>query len=291
MESKLCTIKVLILLYSKERQAYLGLIPNDQAGFVDRIRKVIQEQKAQQGIMRQGILPGVGRTPSGLAGNSNQPAGNPSIVQQLGQPQMTIGNQAIRTPLLAQQLSKTTQQPTQSQFNPASISNTTNLSGLAPGAPTGPSNAQNNLALELERQQNLLKIQQLQQTLQQAQNIENQYQQLQSHSIRPIQGPAMGVINQAGQMERMTRPMVNPQMNQMQMMRGTARVAQANPRLRHLLQQQVAPMPKDSILPGIQQMNNIQRMPGQLHPGPMPVNQAGQFDDVEMLDLLKRTDY
>jgi len=200
---------------------------------------------------------------------------------------MTIGNQAIRTPLLAQQLSKTLQQPTQSQFNPASISNTTNLAGGVPGAPTSTNNAQNNLALELERQQNLLKIQQLQQTLQQAQNIENQYQQLQGHSIRPIQGPAMGVVNQPGVMERMNRPMINPQTNQLQMMRGTARVAQANPRLRHLLQQQVAPMPKERM-PGIQQINNMQQMPGQLHSaGPMPVNQAGQFDDVEMLDLLK----
>ena len=31
-------IKVLILLYSNEKKKYLGFIPNDQEGFVDRIR-------------------------------------------------------------------------------------------------------------------------------------------------------------------------------------------------------------------------------------------------------------
>merc|ERR550519_1717587 len=48
-----CDIKVLILLYSSEKKAYLGFIPNDQTSFVDRIRTVIQEQKAGQ--MRQGM--------------------------------------------------------------------------------------------------------------------------------------------------------------------------------------------------------------------------------------------
>lgn len=40
-----CDIKVLILLYTTEKRAYLGFIPNDQAAFVDRLRKVIQQQK------------------------------------------------------------------------------------------------------------------------------------------------------------------------------------------------------------------------------------------------------
>jgi len=31
-----CDIKVLILLYSNEKKAYLGFIPNDQVMFVDR---------------------------------------------------------------------------------------------------------------------------------------------------------------------------------------------------------------------------------------------------------------
>ncbi|KAI8432645.1 hypothetical protein MSG28_013623 [Choristoneura fumiferana] len=35
-----CDIKVLILLYTPDKKAYLGFIPNNQATFVDRLRKV-----------------------------------------------------------------------------------------------------------------------------------------------------------------------------------------------------------------------------------------------------------
>lgn len=48
-----CDIKVLILLYTVEKRAYLGFIPNDQVAFVDRLRKVIQQQKSTQALMRQ----------------------------------------------------------------------------------------------------------------------------------------------------------------------------------------------------------------------------------------------
>merc|ERR1719458_2351449 len=43
-----CNIKVLILLYSNDKKAYLGFIPNDQTSFVERIRTVIQRQKMGQ---------------------------------------------------------------------------------------------------------------------------------------------------------------------------------------------------------------------------------------------------
>ena len=46
-----CDIKVLILLYSNDKKAYLGFIPNDQAQFVDRIRMVIQQQKSKQALV------------------------------------------------------------------------------------------------------------------------------------------------------------------------------------------------------------------------------------------------
>lgn len=44
---------MLILLYTAEKRAYLGFIPNDQNAFVDRLRKVIQQQKSTQ-LQRQG---------------------------------------------------------------------------------------------------------------------------------------------------------------------------------------------------------------------------------------------
>lgn len=40
-----CDIKVLILLYTPEKKAFLGFVPNNQVGFVDRLRKVIQQKQ------------------------------------------------------------------------------------------------------------------------------------------------------------------------------------------------------------------------------------------------------
>ena len=57
-----CDIKVLILLYSNDKKAYLGFIPNDQVSFVDRIRTVIQQQKMgqqQQQLQQQQQQPGM----------------------------------------------------------------------------------------------------------------------------------------------------------------------------------------------------------------------------------------
>lgn len=41
-----CDIKVLILLYTPEKKAFLGFVPNNQTGFVDRLRKVIQQKQS-----------------------------------------------------------------------------------------------------------------------------------------------------------------------------------------------------------------------------------------------------
>ncbi|KAG8335435.1 Mediator of RNA polymerase II transcription subunit 25 [Homalodisca vitripennis] len=59
-----CDIKVLILLYTAEKRAYLGFIPNDQAAFVDRLRKVIQHQKTSQALSRQGQAGAPGQNPN-----------------------------------------------------------------------------------------------------------------------------------------------------------------------------------------------------------------------------------
>lgn len=45
---------MLILLYTHDRKAFIGFIPNDQAAFVDRLRKLIQHQKANSANLRQG---------------------------------------------------------------------------------------------------------------------------------------------------------------------------------------------------------------------------------------------
>lgn len=43
-----CDIKVLILLYSRDKRAYLGFIPHDQPGFVERIRAVLRREKYER---------------------------------------------------------------------------------------------------------------------------------------------------------------------------------------------------------------------------------------------------
>ncbi|XP_065345304.1 mediator of RNA polymerase II transcription subunit 25-like [Cloeon dipterum] len=59
-----CELKVLILLYSAEERAYLGIIPNDQTAFVEHLRKVILHQRSTQGIQR-GQTGGPGMAPVG----------------------------------------------------------------------------------------------------------------------------------------------------------------------------------------------------------------------------------
>ncbi|CAG0886248.1 unnamed protein product [Cyprideis torosa] len=46
--SQVCDIKVLMLLYNNEKKAYVGFIPNDQNGVVERIKDVIKQQRLQQ---------------------------------------------------------------------------------------------------------------------------------------------------------------------------------------------------------------------------------------------------
>ena len=50
-----CEIKVLILLYMAEKKAYLGFIPNDQTGYVERLKRVIQLNKNSQLANQQSI--------------------------------------------------------------------------------------------------------------------------------------------------------------------------------------------------------------------------------------------
>lgn len=345
MQQPSCTIKVLILLYSKERHAYLGFIPNDQAGFVDRIRKVIQQQKNQQAVMRQGFPPLPGNQLPNMPGTppqqqtmgqpnqqnpigipiSNQSGGQmPTLAQQLGQTQPVLGN-----PVLAQQLSQNQPQiPQQQQHQPQQqqlqqmaqqLNNTIQQQQQQQQQQTNSNVVDSTSAdlYEIERQQNLLKIQQLQQTLQQAQQRELQYQQL--HSIPGLPGgppatqqqqmggggggpPPMQVSQQQQpmhqqmqqqqqppQIQGIPRQMMTPQNagQQMRMMRPS--VAQGNPGLRHLLQQQAGPNYRMQNM----QMQGMQRIPGQVPgqmPGGGPLSQGGQvnqFEDVGILDLLK----
>ena len=80
-----CDIKVLILLYSNDKKAYLGFIPNDQTSFVERIRTVIQRQKMGQ----QQPQPGQQR-PGGMMG-----PGGPGGPMQMGMQQQGMQGQGM----------------------------------------------------------------------------------------------------------------------------------------------------------------------------------------------------
>jgi Mediator complex subunit 25 PTOV activation and synapsin 2 len=52
-----CDVKILILLYMPDKKSYYGFIPNDQNGYVERLRRVIQQSK----ITQMGQTPGPGQ--------------------------------------------------------------------------------------------------------------------------------------------------------------------------------------------------------------------------------------
>eukprot|EP00090_Calanus_glacialis_P022952 TRINITY_DN3531_c1_g1_i1.p1 TRINITY_DN3531_c1_g1~~TRINITY_DN3531_c1_g1_i1.p1 ORF type:complete len:824 (+),score=378.63 TRINITY_DN3531_c1_g1_i1:164-2635(+) len=98
-----CDIKVLILLYSNDKKAYLGFIPNDQISFVDRIRTVIQEQKGQQQQqqiggqqMRVGMGPGGQMVQQGQQVINMMPGGQ-QVPQQVSMGMMTSQQQQQQT--------------------------------------------------------------------------------------------------------------------------------------------------------------------------------------------------
>ncbi|GAA6074154.1 mediator of RNA polymerase II transcription subunit 25 isoform X3, partial [Tachysurus ichikawai] len=43
-----CEVRVLMLLFSSKKRIFMGLIPNDQSGFVNGIRQVITNHKQVQ---------------------------------------------------------------------------------------------------------------------------------------------------------------------------------------------------------------------------------------------------
>lgn len=186
-------------MYTAEKRAYLGFIPNDQVGFVDRLRKVIQQQKSSQ-MLRQGQVgtganPGVPNqggpnqnlgpvaspqsaqslsgitNPSGLIVQSNTPGNAPGQQPQQNTMMGVIpGGNAQGGP----RLSMPGMMPgtsTQIQTNAGQI-----RPGQAQGGgPGGPSQGARNNFDHMARQQNLDKIMQLKQTLEQAQQQEAQY--------------------------------------------------------------------------------------------------------------------
>ncbi|XP_074387753.1 LOW QUALITY PROTEIN: mediator of RNA polymerase II transcription subunit 25-like [Zonotrichia albicollis] len=89
-----CEVRVLMLLYSSKKKIFMGLIPNDQSGFVNGIRQVITNHKqVQQHKMDQ---------QRALGGSAPVPGAPPFLPKQPGTLPVTAGVQPQVSPGLAQ---------------------------------------------------------------------------------------------------------------------------------------------------------------------------------------------
>lgn len=173
---------MLILLYTAERKAYLGFIPNDQVAFVDRLRKVIQQQKTNLALNKSQAA-----GPSNMQQQGGGGGGNPSQVTTQQQQQQQ-GLVMPQTNTMAMAGGQITQNIVTSSASPTVMGGMMGQNMMrmqSMGQPQQqtmmPTNTmQRNpyetpFQLQVERQQNLEKINQLKQTLEAAQQQEQQY--------------------------------------------------------------------------------------------------------------------
>ncbi|XP_064416531.1 mediator of RNA polymerase II transcription subunit 25 isoform X2 [Latimeria chalumnae] len=208
-----CEVRVLMLLYSSKKKIFMGLIPNDQSGFVNGIRQVITNHKQvqQQKIEQQ-------RTQLG--------ATQPMTTGAVSAPQGFLQKQPGTLPVSqGMQLQMPSQPVTSgmSQVNPVPMMD------------------------EQQRQQNLLQQQQQQQQLQL--RVQQQQQQAaaaaaaQAASQAPPQQaagppPGQGQPLQPGGMMRPPNPGANPQLRSLLLSQQSpqAGVPQSQQPLHHLQQ-------------------------------------------------------
>ncbi|XP_061380464.1 mediator of RNA polymerase II transcription subunit 25-like isoform X1 [Danaus plexippus] len=232
-----CDIKVLILLYTSDKKAFLGFIPNNQATFVDRLRKVIQQQKMNKQIpVPVSAAAMTGNMPAAtMAGNSLGAGISPNLSMGGSLSVNNINNQQgqqhtqgmIMGGGMAGQVGQVGQVNQVGQ-----VSQVGQVGGKGPrGVPLD--------GLEAARQQNLEKIQHLQQTLEAAHQQEAQFKS---------QMDIMSHLHAAQQQEQHYKHLEEQQRKHQlqhqlqQQLRGAQRgmrpIMPTNPGLRHLLQQQ-----------------------------------------------------
>ncbi|XP_041827230.1 mediator of RNA polymerase II transcription subunit 25 isoform X6 [Melanotaenia boesemani] len=88
-----CEVRVLMLLYSSKKKIFMGLIPNDQSGFVNGIRQVITNHKQVQQHRAQLSNAGGPMQPGQVPPNQNflnRPPGPIPVSHSNVQPQMTM---------------------------------------------------------------------------------------------------------------------------------------------------------------------------------------------------------
>ncbi|XP_058806988.1 mediator of RNA polymerase II transcription subunit 25-like isoform X3 [Phymastichus coffea] len=263
-----CNIKVLLLLFTVEKRSFIGFIPNDQQAFVDRLRKVIQQQKSSQTtINRQvpvNLRPGMGAGPGGAGGNVM-----PGNVPNAGISQSGILNNTISIGggQVTQNVIPNNGLPQQGLGPNAGQQNQLNIQAVGLPNAGGPQNQMDpggggmmaqQSQMDLARQQNLMKIHQLRQNLEAAQQQEAQYksQEQIQQSLDHAQAQEMQYkqMEQAQQAQRGMNPgmaLQTPQQaNAQRMMRP---VMNNSVGLRHLLQQQQQQQPQYRPVLGMQQ--------------------------------------
>ncbi|XP_051168877.1 mediator of RNA polymerase II transcription subunit 25-like isoform X2 [Leptopilina boulardi] len=280
-----CGIKVLLLLYTADKRSFVGFIPNDQSGFVDRLRKVIQQQKNTQALRHQsqaGAPPGANAMQGGMPTSGISQGG--ILMSQTNT--MAMGGGQITQNVVAsnpqQNLATPTGPPGQINLQNANMAGGQQV-GAGGGGMMGQQRPQFD-DLGMMRQQNLLKIQQLRQTLEAAQQQEAQYKSQLEINIQQSLDVSQQQELQYKQLEQAQRGlnqtgMAGQQANAQRMMRP---VMTNSLGLRHLLQQQ----PQYRQVVGMQQQMVGPR--GQMNVRPMePGNPQGQqFDDVSNYDFL-----
>ncbi|XP_056630408.1 mediator of RNA polymerase II transcription subunit 25-like isoform X1 [Diorhabda sublineata] len=307
-----CEIKVLILLYTADKKAYLGFIPNDQVAFVDRLRKVIQQQKSTQQMRQGGPGTPTGNPQVGQVSNSPQMSGTNAITSQ-NAPQNMLISPTNTISMGGGQMTQNVNTTSQQGQGMAGIINQNVSSGnmrpniRMPNIQPGNTNQSNIIQnpvqssaenqLEVERRHNLEKINQLKQTLEAAQQQERQYKS-QLERISHMKTSQLEQALQAAQQTEMHYKMLENQQRQQiaaQNVQSTPQAATSqpqqrlmrpvmsnNPGLRHLLQQQ----------PQYRQLINVQQMPGsgsRTQMGQQLQNPAGSqqtnFDEVGSFDF------
>ncbi|KAG5897917.1 hypothetical protein JTB14_014033 [Gonioctena quinquepunctata] len=306
-----CDIKVLILLYTPDKRAYLGFIPNDQLAFVDRLRKVIQQQKSNQQQMRQGGPGGPSINPNQVGTPPQMPGSNPATSQNNQQNLLPTNSLSMGGGQITQNNVSSMGQPGQGMGGiigqnvaPGGMRPNIRMPGIQQPGNNQPNMQQNMMQapvqnaplenqLEVERRQNLDKINQLKQTLEAAQQQERQYKS-QLERISHMKTSQLEQALQAAQQTEMHYKMLENQQRQQMANQGNPQAAGAtpqqrlmrpmsnNPGLRHLLQQQ----------PQYRQLINVQQMGGN---GPRPQmgqqmsnapgGQQNSFDEVAPFDF------
>lgn len=89
-----CDVKILILLYMPDKKSYYGFIPNDQNGYVDRLRRVIQQSK----ITQFGQNPGPQNQPQQPGPRPQMMNMNPIVQQNPMNPQVAPQNMGNMQP-------------------------------------------------------------------------------------------------------------------------------------------------------------------------------------------------